>query len=131
MHGCWSIVALIGFGMQQFVCWPATCASSPATTIEQTPPAKTCCGHHHHAPDQPSEPESSHHLCVATHLFFIERVADAEIDPFGGPMLTADLPLCTRAVVAPREPLQRGSIDAEAWSPPAHARRSALGVWTL
>ena len=131
MRGCWSIVALIGFVMQQFVCCAATCASGPVTTVEQTSPVKTCCGHHHHAPKQPAEPESSHHLCVATHLFFIERVADAEFDHFGGPLLTADRPVCLLSAIVQREPSLCGSIGVEARPPSAHSRRALLGVWTL
>lgn len=131
MRGCWSIVALVGFVMQQFVCCAAACACDASTNSEQAPPIQACCHHHHHAPEQPAEPVSSHHLCVATHLFFIERVAVAEIDPLAGPILAAALPLDPLAVIELREPQVRGSITEHSWSPPALARRAALGVWTL
>lgn len=133
MRGCWAIVALAGFVMQQFVCCAATCAEPPLLSIEQPAPVSTCCGHHHHGPEQPQEPEPAHHLCVATHLFFIERVTPTEFagDHASGWSDAAVPPLPHFTGIDQYRMVERVSRDTAEWSPSARTRRALAGVWLL
>ncbi|OYW20426.1 MAG: hypothetical protein B7Z55_07280 [Planctomycetales bacterium 12-60-4] len=83
---CWLSVFVLGcFLSQQFLCCGADC--SMCAESEHHAGATSCCGHHHESPtddhDEPASlPEHSpHHLCVATHVFYVLRDHQDETPP--------------------------------------------------
>lgn len=131
------LLTLVAQTLQLFACCESCCADTSAATAPVAEAPK-CCHHHHgkspdktpNAPRQPAQPDDSHHVCLATHVFYVHD-ARGGAAAATGELLFALLP----AVAGPRlsavplleasrlEPLRRGL--------PAATARSALGVYLL
>jgi hypothetical protein len=71
-----TLLALLCFVPQQFTCCAQSCGACTEPCEESHETASTCDHDHgehdHEAPSTPHD-HSSHHLCVATHLFYLVR----------------------------------------------------------
>lgn len=126
-----TLLALICFVPQQFTC----CAQSCGTCVETEDAHETgspCEDHGEHDQGAPSVPHdhSPHHLCVATHLFYLSRSdADSQLPDLN--WIHAILAIQDAVV-----DLQSGSPHALMAShsvplPAAGQVRALLGVWII
>lgn len=133
MRVWFTLLALACFVPQQFHC----CVQSCGPCIEphdESHAKRSSCGHDHRPqnPDSPSVPQdhSSHHLCVATHLFYLARTdADSPLPDLSG--IDAVLPLPETVVDR-----QRGDprvVLASHSVPPLRVGqiRALHGVWLI
>ncbi len=131
MRTWFTLLALACFLPQQFTC----CAQSCATCVEpeETHEEGSSCEHHgehgHEAPSAPHD-HSSHHLCVATHLFYLAR-SDAGSQLPDLSWIHAILPI-QEAVVdlhfgSPRVVMASHSVPP----PEAGEARALLSVWII
>lgn len=124
------IIALAGFVPQLFVCCAGDRGASadPAVAVEEH-----SCSHHHDGEDEPTESphhDHPHHLCVATHLFYVVRVHDAAPQPSLN-LLEAVRPVAEVATDAKSLVGQTGTFSFTASPPSALKLRAELGVWTI
>lgn len=121
----WLVLATLC--VQQFVCCAESCESCAATA---EPQHESPCQHdgHDHAPPLPDGDGSSHHLCVATHLFYLKSGATPGI---GGD--TAYGLMAPHEVVRDvPQALHLSEAVARSVPPPAALRlRAALSVWLI
>ncbi|WLD11671.1 hypothetical protein [Planctellipticum variicoloris] len=131
------LLTLVAQTLQLFACCESCCADASAATAPVAEAPK-CCHHHHdkspneapNAPRQPAHPDDSHHVCLATHVFYV-RDARGGAAAATGELQFALLP----AVAGPRlsaVPLVEPS-RLELLHPgiPAATARAALGVYLL
>lgn len=128
MRTAFTWLVLANLFAQQFVCCAESCASDPAPAELD---AKSPCGHEGHNHDSgPSLPDgdpSSHHLCVATHLFYLRT--DAGMGMPAAPILLSSFDLVSDAL---RGLPGRANVASHSVSPPPASRlRAALSVWTI
>ena len=124
------IIALAGFVPQLFVCCAQDCGActDPAMTDD-----KHQCHHHEDGEDEPagsSHDDHSHHLCVATHLFYVVRAHDDAPQPD----LNSLEAVPSMAVVAADATLIVAQCKNHSFSlspPTALQLRAELGVWTI
>lgn len=127
MRSALTLLMLVNLCVQQFVC----CAESCGTCGEPAEPQHVAsCEHdaheHDHHPQLPAGDDSSHHLCVATHLFYL-RAAIVDLDAAHAIVSHLDIAL-------PQMSDSFNTIDVVSCSvpPPAALRtRAVLGVWTI
>ena len=124
-----TMLVLACFLMQQFSCCPDCCA---ACDEDQHAAEPACPDHDHHDEDESPAPDhdSHHHLCVATHLFYL---TDGDCLP--------DLPdfdVWQIRAPASDDAMQRLTADPTAAaaaralaSPVAGRVRAALQVWLI
>lgn len=129
MRAAFTLLMLANLFAQLFVC----CAESCNTCVD---PAESedvpCCrheGHEHGHPTQaPPDQDSSHHLCVATHLLYVRAsVVGFSLDVSHAIVSNFD-------VACPEISDSLNTIDVVSCcvSPPSSLRvRAALGVWTI
>jgi hypothetical protein len=123
-------LVLTNLGLQQFVCCAESCDASPALVESHL---ESTCGHagHDHDPVAPlsdGDP-SSHHLCVATHLFYLRTDATLGIGLDASPAMLSSFD----AVSAPLLDATRGGDVVSRCVPPLPALRlrAVLSVWMI
>lgn len=132
------LLTLVAQTLQLFACCENCCADT-STATAQVAEAPKCCHHHHagdsrkEAPDvprRPAHPDDSHHVCLATHVFYV-RDARGGTAEATGELKFALLP----AVASPgQSPLPHVGLSGQRILQPvllAAIRRSALGVYLL
>ncbi len=131
MRAWFTLLALACFVPQQFACCAQACDTYVKAEVvhETESPCEHHEGHGHEAPSTPHD-HSPHHLCVATHLFYVSR-SDAGSQLPDLSWIHAILPMQDAVV-----DLQFGSprtIMASHSVPPPHAGqlRALLSVWIL
>ncbi len=131
VHTWFTLLALACFVPQQFVCCAQSCG--PCVEAEDAHEAESSCGHHgEHSHETPSAPHehSSHHLCVATHLFYLAS-SDAGSQLPDLSWIHAILPM-QEAVVDLQFGGPRAVMASHSVPPPdAGQVRALLSVWIL
>ena len=131
MQTWFTLLALACFVPQQFTCCAQSCGA--CVEIEESHESSSTCEHDcEHSHETPSAPHdhSSHHLCVATHLFYLAS-SDASSQLPDLSWINAILPMQDAVV-----DLQFGrprAIMASHSVPPHNAAqvRALLSVWIL
>jgi len=131
MRTWFTLLALACFVPQQFTCCAQSCGTCADSTDEHE--AESPCEHdgeHGHESPLPTHDHSSHHLCVATHLFYLTRSDDGSsspdlsLNPVVLPVLDAAV---DQQLTSPRAVIASLSVR-----PPAPQRlRAVLGVWVI
>jgi len=125
-----TLLALVGFLPQQFTCCGQSC--SPCAEVTAARDLQSPCEHHGDHDHESPVPvhDAPHHLCVATHLFYLSRSETASLSPDLS-LVQAVLPVLD--AVANQQ--SGGSIAVTAAlsvRPPAPQRlRAVLGVWVV
>jgi hypothetical protein len=132
------LLTLVAQTLQLFACCENCCADTSAATplVAEAP---KCCRHHHasdarkeapNVPRRPAHPDDSHHVCLATHVFYV-RDARGETAEATGELEFAQLP----TVTSPRlSPVPHVGLSGQRNLQPAllvARSRSALGVYLL
>ncbi|WLD13577.1 hypothetical protein [Planctellipticum variicoloris] len=131
MRTWFTVLALICFVPQQFTCCAESCESCEESVEAQE--AKSACenhGDHDHESSFPARDGTSHHLCVATHLFYLAQ-GDADSLLLDLSLSQAVLPRL-EAAVDQRLCKSFAAIAGYSVRPPAPRRqRAVLGVWVI
>ncbi len=132
------LLTLVAQTLQLFACCENCCADT-STATAPVAEAPKCC-HHHHAgesrketpdvPRRPAHPDDSHHVCLATHVFYV-RDARGGTAEATGELEFALLPTATSPRLSPVP--QVGLFGQRNLQPALLAARlrSALGVYLL
>lgn len=127
VHMAFTLLILLHFIAQQFVCCVESCNTCSDTVEPLALVCRDCCEHEHGYDSQPPvEGGSSHHLCVATHLFYLPA-PHLELDRCCDAWSPLYLPMSQMVD-------EQSSIEATSYSvpPPKTAcNRAELGVWTI
>lgn len=136
------LLTLVAQTLQLIACCESCCADSTPAASEAIV-APRCCHHDHdHArgrepgdespvsPRRPSRREGSHHVCLATHVFYVREARERASDA-AGQLKLAGLPTVAvpRLTAAPRVP----SVDRPPLRPALTGAscRATLGVYLL
>jgi len=125
-----TLLALACFLPQQFMCCAQSCG--PCAEAADVHEAESPCEHHgdhDHESPVPSR-DAPHHLCVATHLFYLARSETASLSP-DLRLVQAVLPVLD--VAADRQSGGSTAVTAAlSVRPPSPQRlRAVLGVWVV
>lgn len=124
-------LALACFLPQQFTCCSESCG--PCLKTAESHEAESSCEHHgEHGHETPSSPHdhSSHHLCVATHLFYLARSDSGSRLPDLS-CVYAVLPF-QDAVIDLQTDSPRAVMASHSVPPPAVGKlRAVLSVWII
>lgn len=131
------LLTLAAQTLQLFACCENCCADTSAAT-DPVAEAPKCC--HHHAcdsrqetpdvPRRPAHPEDSHHVCLATHVFYV-RDARGGTAEATGELEFALLPAVATPRLSPVPHVEPSGQRALRLVPLAAALRAALGVYLL
>lgn len=119
-------IMLVGFVAQQFSCCGEHCSACADTEV---------AGHDHEHDGDDHEHESSssshgpHHLCVATHLFYVGQAPSVPVTPDFGSWQAVIIPQQTGFGDATGTHAEFSSLSLP--PPTAHRLRAALHVWVI
>lgn len=133
------LLTLVAQTLQLFACCENCCADSSTATVPVAEAPKCC--HHHHAsnsrqeapdvPRRPAHPDDSHHVCLATHVFYV-RGARGGAAETTGKLEFALLPAVASSRLTPVPPhVEESGQRPVRLSPRAATSRPALGVYLL
>lgn len=122
-------IMLVGFVSQQFSCCGehcSACADAEITGYEHEHDGDD----HEHEHESPSSSHGPHHLCVATHLFYVGQAPNVPVTP--------DLSIW-QATIFPQQTglgeyrsVTNAVLSSMSLPPPtAHRLRAALQVWVI
>lgn len=122
------MIALAGFLPQLFSCCALECGecTEPAFADDEH-----CCHHQHDTkPVRSPQPEPSHHLCVATHLFYVVR-GDVAAPQLDWNAYAGVLPVAGDAVDSTQLAAQTRNVSVSLRLRSALRCRAESGVWIL
>lgn len=120
------IVALSGIVSQLFTCCADDCGAHITSAV--TEEDEHDCAHHHEDSTLPSHEE--HHLCVATHVFYVLRGHDDAPQPSWNTLDVA-LPVAEIKLDSNQMAGESGVLARSAPPLAALRLRAGLGVWTI
>lgn len=130
MRWSFTILVLTCFGLKQFSCCGEHCV--PCANAEDAHAAKPgCASHaHEHEHESPAPADGSHHICVATHLFYLSHdnslplLPDFSVWEAVSPLLDSH---------RHRQAANPGEIPGTYGLPPHNSQRlrAVLNVWVI